>query len=96
MNYPNTEEPAAVYSDATMCLLGCLSEPSAGHHWEVEFFGGVVRWFHHKSTPHTERGEDFTFGRILSNGDAFLKRTDRTEQMIDMDSIAGCVEYGEK
>lgn len=91
-----TEEPLAVYSDATIHLERKLSEPSAGYHWEHEFFHGAVRWLHHKESLRTDFNRTGGFGRGLSMGDAYLQRPDGTEQRIDMDSIIGCLEYGEQ
>lgn len=91
-----TQEPIAIYSDATIHLMHYFTEPSAGYHWELEFFGGSVRWLHNRDSPDADFDKNGGFGRGLSSGDAYLQHADGTEQQIAMDSIIGCVEHGEQ
>lgn len=91
-----TQEPIAIYSDATIHLMHYFTEPSAGYHWELEFFGGSVRWLHNRDSPDADFDKNGGFGRGLSSGDAYLQHADGTEQQITMDSIIGCVEHGEQ
>lgn len=92
----DTQEPVAIYSDATIHLVHRFAEPSAGYHWELEFFGGSVLWLHNQNSPRADFDEAGGFGQGLSSGDAYLQRADATEQQIAMDSIVGCVEHGEQ
>ncbi|KKY33945.1 hypothetical protein UCDDA912_g06083 [Diaporthe ampelina] len=88
-----TEQPVAVHNEATMGLLDFYRSPSAGYHWDAEFFGGIVQVHHMADSPHADFTPRGGFGRNLSIGYPYLNRADGTEQCIPMGSITRCVNY---
>lgn len=91
---PRANEPLAVHSPATVELLDYYGNPSAGRHWEAEFFGGVVEMHHRRDNPSVYFNQSGGFGRILSIGSPYLNRADGSEQRVAMNSITRCLNYG--
>lgn len=91
---PGANVPLAVHSPATMGLVRYYHNPSAGYHWDAEFFGGIVQMLHRRDNPSTHFNQHGSFGRTLSIGDPYLVRADGTEQRIAMSSITRCLNYG--
>lgn len=86
--------PLAVHSPATVGLLDFYPNPSAGYHWDAEFFGGLVQMRHRRDNPSTYFNQYGGFGRTLSIGSPYLDRADGSEQLITMNSIKRCLSYG--
>lgn len=87
------EQPVAVHNGATTGLLDYYRSPSAGYHWDAEFFGGTVLVQHRTDSPRAEFDAGGRFGRNLSIGYPYLNRADGTEQMVQMDSITRCLNH---
>lgn len=91
---PRANEPLAVHSTATVGLVDFYGNPSAGFHWDAEFFGGRVEMHHRRDDPSTHFNQYGGFGRALSIGSPYLNRADGSEQLITMNSITRCLSYG--